>query len=634
MKMTTQEAIAYITAHTWSQKRIGLSREEELLRRLGDPQKSLRFVHVAGSNGKGSTCAMLERILREAGYRTGFFPSPYIEDFRERIQVCGEMIPEEALCEITALVKEEADAMEDHPSQFELVTAIGMVWFLRQHCDLVVLEVGLGGEYDATNVIDPPEVAVITHIGLEHTEYLGDTLDKIARTKGGIIKTGSDVVLYENPPEVMDTIREICLAKNCPLHIAHASRIELREASLDGQVFVLHPEESANETDSDAGGEGDACGVYRLALPGAYQLHNAATVLTTVEVLRRRGFEIPQEAVAAGLANVRWPARFEVLSREPLFILDGGHNPQCAEALAESIETCLGVTADTPGKIIFLLGVLAEKDYAEILRILGPYADTFYCVTPDSPRALPADRLAAYLGEAGYEAHACTSVEEGIRGSLRAAQAGQPVIAFGSLYMAGEIRRIYPRLCKEAQRRIIRARREAMTAEERAEASRAICGYLEALFAGEAYRGVRTVFSYRAMPEEADLTAFNRRLEEKGVRVAYPVALAGGRMLAAVPKEEDAWRAGWLDIQEPDPERSEILEPAEIDAVLVPCVAFDRQGNRCGHGAGYYDRFLEKCRPDARLVMVAYSAQELRRVATEPTDRRIPCIVTEEGRVL
>ena len=190
--MTTQEAIDYINTHTWSQWRLGLARTKELLHRLGDPQRHLRFVHVAGSNGKGSTCAMIERILREAGYRTGFFPSPYIEDFRERIQVSGEYITEEALCEITERVRAEAEAMEDHPSQFELITAIGMEYFHRKRCDLVVLEVGLGGEFDATNVIDAPEVAVITHIGLEHTEYLGDTLAKIARTKSGIIKTGSD----------------------------------------------------------------------------------------------------------------------------------------------------------------------------------------------------------------------------------------------------------------------------------------------------------------------------------------------------------------------------------------------------------------------------------------------------------
>ena len=174
--MTITEAIEYINAHTWSQWKLGLSRTEELLRLLGNPQKQLRFVHVAGSNGKGSTCAMVERILREAGYVTGFYPSPYIEDFRERIQVCGEYITEEALCRITARVRDAADSMEDHPSQFEIITAIGLLYFAEKNCNIVVLEVGLGGIFDSTNVIDAPEVAVITNIGLEHTEYLGNTL--------------------------------------------------------------------------------------------------------------------------------------------------------------------------------------------------------------------------------------------------------------------------------------------------------------------------------------------------------------------------------------------------------------------------------------------------------------------------
>ena len=279
--MTKQEAVDYINAHNWSQWRLGLGRITELLGRLGDPQNELRFVHIAGSNGKGSTCAMIERILREAGYRTGLFPSPYIEDFRERIQVCGEYISEEDLCEITEIVKKEADAMEDHPSQFELVTAIGMIYFCRQKCDIVVLEVGLGGEFDATNVIKAPEVAVITHIGLEHTEYLGDTLAKIARTKAGIIKTGSDVVLYENDPEVMEVVEEVCRERCCPLHIAGFSRIEPLESSLEGQTFVLHG--------ADAEGMADPGEKLRLSLLGEYQLHNAVTALTVIEVLRERG---------------------------------------------------------------------------------------------------------------------------------------------------------------------------------------------------------------------------------------------------------------------------------------------------------------------------------------------------------
>lgn len=434
--MTVKEAVEYINAHGWSQKKVGLERTTELLERLGNPHKELRFVHVAGSNGKGSTCAMLERILREAGYRTGFFPSPYIEDFRERIQVSGECISEEALCEITGLVRAEADDMEDHPSQFELITAIGMIYFCRQKCDIVILEVGLGGEFDATNVIDAPEVAVITHIGLEHTEYLGDTLAKIARTKAGIIKTGSDVVLYENDPEVMEVVEEVCRARKCPLHIAGFSRIEVLSSTLEGQSFILHAAESKEESHDVE---------LKLSLLGEYQLHNAVTALTAVEVLRGRGFVITEEAVKEGLAKTEWPARFEVLSREPLFILDGGHNPQCAEALAKSIETYL---PEFIGQLILLMGILADKDYEKIIDTLAPFAGEFVCVTPDSGRALPAEELAGNLRKKGLTAAACPDVKEGIALSLKkAASSGKmvPVVAFGSLYLAGEIRSAFPR---------------------------------------------------------------------------------------------------------------------------------------------------------------------------------------------
>jgi len=288
--------------------------------------------------------------------------------------------------------------MEDHPSQFELITAIGMVYFAQSACDIVVLEVGLGGEFDATNVIDAPEVAVITHIGLEHTEYLGSTLAEIARTKSGIIKTGSDVVLYENDPEVMEVVTKICGERGCPLHIARFDRIELLESSLEGQTFRY----------DDA--------VYRLSLLGEYQLHNAVTVLMIVDVLRERGVKIPNEAVETGLAKVKWPARFEVLSKDPLFILDGGHNPQCAEALAESIERYV------PQKVVFLMGVLADKDYEKILDTITPYAEEFVCVTPDSPRAMPAQKLAELLQRRGFTATACDGIEEGVKMSLKKAE--------------------------------------------------------------------------------------------------------------------------------------------------------------------------------------------------------------------
>ena len=611
--MTIQQAIDYINDHTWSQWRLGLDRTRELLRRLGDPQKNLKFVHVAGSNGKGSTCAMLERILREAGYKTGFFPSPYIEDFRERIQVCGEYITEKALCEITEMVRDAADAMEDHPSQFELITAIGMVYFEQSGCDIVVLEVGLGGEFDATNVIDAPEVAVITHIGLEHTEYLGSTLAEIARTKSGIIKTGSDVVLYENDPEVMEVVTQICGERGCPLHIAQFDRARLLESSLEGQTFRY----------------GDA--VYRLALLGEYQLHNAVTVLGVVEVLRERGFAVPEEAVKTGFANVKWPARFEVLCKDPLFILDGGHNPQCAEALAESIERYV------PQKVVFLMGVLADKDYEQILDTITPYAEEFVCVTPDSPRALPAQKLADLLQRRGFAATACDGIEEGVEASLKKAaeraREGKlcPVVAFGSLYMAGAIRTAFPQLCKKQQRRNATDRRRELTQAERDEKSAAICKNLEELFSGEDFAGVRTVLSYRATLEEANVDAFGVWAQKQGIAVAYPISLPNGIMKAMVPRKKDAWRQGPFGIWEPEEEFSDPADPEEIDVILVPCVAFDRKGNRCGHGAGYYDRYLPQCRKDMIPVLIAFDAQETDTLMTDATDVPVRIIVTETG---
>ena len=272
--MTSQEAISYIENYTWSTTRLGLDRTRELLHALGDPQKKLKFIHVAGSNGKGSTCAMLDAILRSAGYRTGLYISPYIQDFCERMQVDGLNIPGEDLARITEHVRVFADAMEDHPSQFELVTAIAMQFFAEQQCDIVVLEVGMGGALDSTNVIDFPEVAVITNIGLEHTEYLGDTLTLIAEAKGGIIKPGCTAVCYDSDPEVMDTLQRICREQNAQYLVSRERDLESLSHSLDGQRFMWKGHE------------------YSLSLLGAHQLRNAAVVLETISSLRFKGWSI------------------------------------------------------------------------------------------------------------------------------------------------------------------------------------------------------------------------------------------------------------------------------------------------------------------------------------------------------
>ncbi len=419
--MTAQEAIDYIEQYTWSTTRLGLDRTRELLKKLGDPQKKLKFIHVAGSNGKGSTCAMLSAIARAAGYRTGLYTSPYIQDFCERMQVDGQNVPGEVLAEITERVKAIADAMADHPSQFELVTAIALEYFYEAKCDIVVLEVGMGGALDSTNAIDAPEVAVITNIGLEHTEYLGDTLEAIAATKAGIIKPGCHAVCYDGAPEVTEVVKAVCAEKKVPLRCVDFARMEPVAETLDGQTFRWDGKEK------------------RVALLGPHQLHNTATVLETVEALRERGWAIPDAAVDAGLANVKWPARLEVLRPKPLFLLDGGHNPQCAEALAAAVEKLL------PGqKVVFLLGVLADKDYPQILDIVAPYAKKFICLTPFSDRALPARKLAEFLKARGLEASACGSdVARGIRAAEKAAGRRGAVVAFGSLYLAGHVRGVF-----------------------------------------------------------------------------------------------------------------------------------------------------------------------------------------------
>ena len=415
--MTVSEAIAYIENQTWSKTRLGLGRTRTLLGLLGDPQRQLKFIHVTGSNGKGSCCAMFDAVLRAAGYRTGLYTSPYLEHFCERIRVDGENIPEEDLARLTVRVKALADGMDDHPSQFELLTAIAMEYFRERQCEIVALEVGMGGALDSTNAIDAPELAVIANIGLEHTQYLGDTLEKIAETKAGIIKPGCACVCYDGPEEAVRVIRRVCREKGVPLERADFSAVKCLYAGLDGQELLWRGRR------------------YRLGLPGGHQLCNAALVLTGLEALRRRGWVIPETAAATGLRDVKWSARLEVLGRRPLFLLDGGHNPQCAAALSESLKQLL------PGqRAVFLTGVLADKDYGAIMASLLPHAREFLCVTPDSPRALPADALRSHLEQAGAKAEACSSVPESVALALERAGKDGVVVAFGSLYLAGAIR--------------------------------------------------------------------------------------------------------------------------------------------------------------------------------------------------
>ena len=416
--MTYEEALSYIHSICWKGSKLGLDRTRELLGKLDDPQKELKFIHIAGTNGKGSTAAMLSSILEEAGYRVGLYTSPFINRFNERMQVNHQPIPDEELAALTEYVRPHADAMADSPTEFELITALAMVWFARQKCDIVVLEVGMGGELDSTNIIDVPEAAVIAAMGLDHVKELGPTMADIARAKAGIIKEGGRVVSYGGTPEADEVIAAVCRARNASLRQPDFSAIVPGDFGLEGQTF------------SYKGWRG-----LRIPLVGAYQMNNAAVVLETVEVLRQRGWNISDEAVRQGLADTRWPARFEVLRRDPVFIVDGGHNPHGIRATAESLSRLF------PGrKITFVTGVMADKDVEHILGLIVPLADQFFTVRPDNPRAMDAGELAARIEAMGAKATACASVRDGVDRAIQAEGPHGVACALGSLYMSGEVR--------------------------------------------------------------------------------------------------------------------------------------------------------------------------------------------------
>ena len=395
-----------------------LSRVRLLLEALGNPQEKLKFVHIAGTNGKGSTAAMTASILRQAGYKTGLFTSPYIYRFNERIQMDGCQIDDASVIELTEKLRAIAETMPEKPTEFDFVTAMAMEYFSRKGCDIVVLEVGVGGALDSTNIIPVPEVAVVTNIGLDHTDMLGDTVEKIAAVKAGIFKEGGAAVVYRGAPSVEAVYEEICRQKQVSLKKADFAGLVLHSHGLEGQVF-------------DCGSRKN----LELPLLGDHQLHNAAVVLGAVDTLIEKGWKITEQNIYDGMKTVSWPGRFDIVRRDPLFIIDGGHNPQCLEALVKNIQDYLAGR-----KLIALTGVLADKDYGQMFRPVMPYANCFVCVTPDNPRRMLARDLAGYLEQNGAKAEAFDAVIDGVRRAVALAGDDGVVLCFGSLYSIGDIR--------------------------------------------------------------------------------------------------------------------------------------------------------------------------------------------------
>ena len=432
--MTTQQAIEALHAlPRMGQGKPGLARMQNLMDHLGNPEKELQCIHIAGTNGKGSLAAMTSAILTAAGYKTGLTISPYVVDFRERFQIDGEMIPPRTLANLTEKVLDAIDAIEaeggEKPVEFEAVTALALLWFAREKCDLVVLETGLGGRCDATNIVPHKLVAAITKIGYDHMEVLGDTLDKIAAEKAGIIKEGSVVVNYpDQPAEAMGPILTAAAE-------AHTSIITPDKDDLT----LLRGKRLENRIDY---------GGYRaaLGLPGTHQANHAAMAVEIALALWREfGYDISDDAILQGLADARMPARIEVLRRHPLLLLDGCHNPDGAKMLASTL-----TRADFEENLVGVLGVLADKDYKEMLFDLAPCFAKVYTVTPNCPRALSAEDLQK---EARFhmDAEAADNVQDALRKAIDYADENNlaGVVVCGSLYLAAEAR---PWLLKEAEK--------------------------------------------------------------------------------------------------------------------------------------------------------------------------------------
>lgn len=415
--MNIAETLKYIHSNVWTGGTFGIDLTRHLLEKMGNPEKKLRFVHIAGTNGKGSTAAMTANILQKAGYCVGLYTSPYIISFNERMQVNGENISDEELCELTEYIRPMAESLEQRCSEFELITCLAMEFFVRRKCDIVVLEVGLGGTMDSTNAIECPEAAVIVNIGLDHMQVLGNTLEEIAGAKAGIIKEKCDCVVYRQEPSVEAVFERVCEEKHAKMYLAGTENIILKEATLKGQIFDY----------------GEMKDVF-IPLLGEHQLHNASVVLKTIEVMQAKGWKVSQQNIRDGLATVSWPGRFQIVREEPLFIIDGGHNPQCLDALTQAFRDYI------PGrKIVFLNGCMADKDYGAMFRDLIPFAKEFVTVTPNNPRALKAEALKEHLSVYGLPVTACATVAEGVKTAVEHAGSDGVVCTCGSLYMISEI---------------------------------------------------------------------------------------------------------------------------------------------------------------------------------------------------
>ncbi len=419
--MNCNEAIEYIHSLEKFGIKPGMERIRALCNELGNPQDKLKVIHVAGTNGKGSTSTMISNILRKSGYNTGLFISPYVTDFRERIQYNGNMIKKNELAECVERVKsaiERLSVKNIQPTEFEAITATAFLYFKKKNCDYVVLEVGLGGRLDSTNVINAPYVSVITSISFDHTSILGDTIEKIAVEKSGIIKFGAETVVYPFQDEkAMNIIKKTCEEKCNSLRIPDINRLKIGEERLEGTQIIYD-------------------GIkFNLPLAGRHMTFNACTAIEAVRSLSRFGIKISEEHIVNGIECSIMPARMELIKKKPVVILDGGHNEGCAAALSEFVKKHL-----SGKRIIVVSSMMADKDYLSYLSAIAPLADTFIATKANVPRALSSNELMENAEKFCKQCYDIPDPQKAIVAAHNILQSDDALIVCGSFYLAGEIR--------------------------------------------------------------------------------------------------------------------------------------------------------------------------------------------------
>ncbi|MBR2674192.1 MAG: 5-formyltetrahydrofolate cyclo-ligase [Mogibacterium sp.] len=432
------------------------------------------------------------------------------------------------------------------------------------------------------------------------------------------------MIIYPNLPEVMDVLREVCEDRGCEMSIADFGRMIQLDTDLSGQTLLWKGQDL----------------IFKLPLIGDYQMRNATVALTAIEILQEKGWDISDMAIIEGMSEAEWQARFELLSYDPVFILDGGHNSQCAEAVAESLRKYLPNT-----KLTLVIGMLRDKDYSAALDILLPFAEKCYCLTPESERALSADSLAELIREKGVSAESFETAEEIL---TKCFDEEAPVLAFGSLYMAGEIRKTHRRLSKKRIRDKAKSAREALSEEERDSFSKEIC---KKIAETEEYKKANIIFAYKYAGGEVRTDELEKAALAEGKLIAYPVCGAksisnhlradrendynlftdGKDMVAVIPGEErDAWKeSGCYGIREPALEKGKMIEPSGIDLIIAPCTSFDEELNRLGMGGGYYDGYLPKCE-NAKTFAVAFEVQKSDKIPTDEHDYAVNAVITEK----